>query len=86
MCRHMVGGEGWRSKPLHDVLPVDRLPGLSRVEIEVRCNSRVKDCANDGCIACEKNGDVVELEEERFDRWLSTHVESVDVTFERVAA
>jgi hypothetical protein len=86
MCRHMVGGEGWRSKPLQEVLPVVRLPGLSKVEIEVRSNGRVRECARDGCIACEKNGVLAELEEDRFKRWMSTHVKGVEVIFERVAA
>jgi hypothetical protein len=86
MARHMVEGEGWRSKPLHEVLPVFRLPGLSKVEIEVRSNGRVRDCAKDGCIACEQHGDAVELEEERLRRWLISCIEGVEVTLERVAA
>lgn len=86
MARHMVEGEGWRSKPLNEVLPLVRLPGLRKVEIEVRTNGRVKECAKDGCIACEVEGDVLELEEERFEGWLSECIEGVKVTFERVAA
>jgi hypothetical protein len=86
MARHMVEGEGWRSKPLDEVLPVVRLPGLSRIEVEVRGNGRLRDCAKDGCMACEKHGDVVELEEERLEGWLSRCIEGVEVTFERVAA
>jgi hypothetical protein len=86
MARHMVEGEGWRSKPLDEVLPVARLPGLSKVEIEVRSSGRVRECARDGCVMCEKHGDVVELEEERFKEWLLRCIEGVEVAFERVAA
>jgi hypothetical protein len=86
MARHMVEGQSWRSKPLKEVLPVLRLPGLRKVEIEVRSNGRVRDCAKDGCVACEEHGDVVELEEERFKGWLLRCIEGVEVTCERVAA
>jgi hypothetical protein len=86
MARHMVEGEGWRSKSLNDVLPVARLPGLKTVEIEVWSNGRVRDCAKDGCIACEEHGDAVEVEEERLRGWLSRCIEGVEVTFQRVAA
>jgi hypothetical protein len=86
MARHMVEGEGWRSKPVNEVLPVVRLPGLKKIEIEVRSNGRLRVCAKDGCIACEKLGDVVELEEERLKDWLLRCIEGVEVTFERVAA
>jgi hypothetical protein len=86
MARHMVEGQSWRSKPLKEVLPVVRLSGLRKVEMEVRSNGRVRDCAKDGCVACEEHGDVVELEEERFKGWLLRCIEGVEVTCERVAA
>jgi hypothetical protein len=82
----MVEGEGWRAKPLKEVLPVARLPGLGKVKIEVRSNGRLRECAKDGCLACEKHGDVVELEEDRLEGWLSRRIEGVEVTFERVLA
>jgi hypothetical protein len=86
MARHMVEGEGWRWIPLSEVLPLSRLPGLRKVEIEARSNGRVRECAKDGCIVCEEEGDVLELEEERLKEWLSRNIEGVEVTFETVAA
>jgi hypothetical protein len=82
MARHMVEGQSWRSKPLEEVLPVVRLSGLKRVEIEVR----MRDCAKDGCSACEEHSEVAELEAERFKGWLLRCTEGVEVTCERVAA
>jgi hypothetical protein len=86
MARHMVEGQSWRPKLLKDVLPMVRLPGLKRVEVEVRSNGRLRDCAKDGCVACEEHGDVVELEEERLKGWLLRCVKGVEVIYERVAA
>jgi hypothetical protein len=83
---YLVEGAGWRSKPLREVLPVTRLPGLSKVEVEVKSNGRTRACARDGCIACEQNRAVVRSKEERFKRWLSTYVAGVVVNIESIAA
>lgn len=74
------------SKSLHTVFPVERLLGLRRVEVEVRGNGRVRDCAKDGCLGCEEHGDDVGIEEEKFRTWLTGCVAGVEVTFERVSA
>jgi hypothetical protein len=86
MARHMVEGEGWRSKALDEVVPLERLPGLRRVEVEVRRNERVRDCRKEGCFGCEDHGDVVEREEEKVKVWFGQKYRRVEVRFERVAA
>jgi hypothetical protein len=46
----------------------------------------MRDCAKDGCSACEEHSEVAELEAERFKGWLLRCTEGVEVTCERVAA
>jgi hypothetical protein len=82
----MVEGESWISKPLDAVFPVDSLPGLRRVEVEVRDNGRMRDCVKDGCPRCEEHGDEVGLEMERFSGWLVGCRRGVKVKFERIMA
>lgn len=82
----MVEGEGWMSKPLRNVFPVDKLLGLMRVEVEVRGNGRIRDCVKDACLGCERHGDEADTEEERFEEWLTGNVKGIEVTFKRVAA
>jgi hypothetical protein len=86
MARHMMEGQGWRLSPLHLVFPIHRLPGLRKLNVEVRWNGRVKDCFIDGCYACEKHGDEVAVEEEKFRNWVTEAVEKVEIRFERTAA
>lgn len=82
----MVEGEGWRSKALVEVVPLERLPGLRSVEVEVRGNGRVRDCRKDGCSGCEDHGDMVENEEEKVRVWFGQKYSRVEVRFERIAA
>jgi hypothetical protein len=86
MARHMVEGEGWMSKPLDTVFPVDSLSGLRRVEVEMRVNGRIKDCVKDGCPRCEEHGDELTLEEKRFREWLVGRRGGLRVRFEKVMA
>jgi hypothetical protein len=86
MARHMIEGQGWRLSPLHLVFPIDQLPGLRELNVEVRGNGRVKDCLLDGCCACEEYGDEVALEEEKFGKWVAEAVGKVEIRFERTAA
>ncbi|KAF2831383.1 hypothetical protein CC86DRAFT_463281 [Ophiobolus disseminans] len=86
MARHMVEGEGWISKPLDTAFPVERLPGLKRVEVEVRGNGRVRDCVKDGCLGCDEHGEDVGIEEEKFKKWMTGRVTGAEVNFERVSA
>jgi hypothetical protein len=82
----MVEGESWMSKPLDVVFPVDSLPGLRRVEVEVRTNGRMGECIRDGCLQCEEHGDEAGLEEGRFRGWLVGRRNKIKVAFERVMA
>jgi hypothetical protein len=86
MARHMAEGEGWKSKPLDTVFPVDSLLGLRRVEVEVRVNGRTRDCVQDGCSRCEEHGDELGLEERRLREWLVGRKGELEVRFERVRA
>ncbi|KAH5617554.1 hypothetical protein HBI23_254050 [Parastagonospora nodorum] len=86
MARHMTEGQGWRLSPLHLVFPIDRLPGLRKLSVEVRGNGRVKDCLLDGCCACEEHGDKVAVEEEKFRTWVAEAVGKVEIRFQRTAA
>ncbi|KAH7061798.1 hypothetical protein BKA63DRAFT_527504 [Paraphoma chrysanthemicola] len=86
MARHMIEGHAWRSSPLHLVFPIDRVPGLRRLNVEVRGNGKVKDCVIDGCHACEQRGEEVALEEERFSQWVAVAVGKIDIGYERVLA
>jgi hypothetical protein len=84
-AKHMIEGEdAWKLKPLSVVLPVEKLPDLRRVEIEVECNKRVQECSKDGCQGPNDHGDEVDTEGERFGKWLVGCIEGVQVTFERI--
>lgn len=86
MARHMAEGEGWKTRSLDAVFPVEILPGLGIVEVEVRGNGRVRDCAKEGCLGCEEHGEEASFEEEKFASWLVSCRVGVKVGFERVPA
>lgn len=86
MSRHMVEGESWLLKPLTAVVPVDRISGLMRVEVEVRSNGTTKECPKEGCYGCEHHGEEANLEQERFEKWLVSCIEGVQVKFKMVMA
>jgi hypothetical protein len=86
MARHMVEGQAWRSSPLHSVFPIRQLPGLRKLNVEVRGNGKVKDCILDGCSACEHGGEEMTLEEEKFVRWVTEAIGKIEIDFERIMA
>ncbi|PVH91116.1 hypothetical protein DM02DRAFT_664324 [Periconia macrospinosa] len=63
-----------------------RLPGLRRVEVEVRGNGGTRGCTREACSLCEDYGDQVRSEEDKFRKWVTGAVARVEVGFERVAA
>jgi hypothetical protein len=84
MARWMVEGEGWRERGLEDVVPLERLRGLRRLEVEVRMKRKVGECEKEECCGCKEHGSVLEKEEESVRKWLVRECDRVEVRFEKV--
>lgn len=82
----MIEGHAWKTTPIHLVIPVDQIPGLKKLTVEVLGNGLIRDCIIDGCYECEKRGSDVALEEATLSSWILEIYKEVDITFERVAA
>lgn len=84
MSRHMLEGEGWKSKLLVEVFPMQDLPGLRRVEVEARTKGKVIHCAKEYCLGCGQHHDETGVEEEKLKKWLLSCKKELIVRFKRV--
>lgn len=87
----MLEGEGWVEKRVEEVFPVQRVNGLTVLEVEVRVKAKVGECRGredcGECVVCdgdERRDREVRVEEERMEGWIRGDWEGVQVRFEKV--